>query len=49
MGEQPSDMHPPGTVLQAWSRGWTLNGRLLRPAMVVVAKSEPPPAVDTTA
>ena len=38
MAEQPSDQHPPGTVLQAWSSGWTLNGRLLRPAMVVVAK-----------
>ncbi len=31
--------HPPGTVLQAWTNGWTLNGRLLRPAMVVVAKA----------
>jgi molecular chaperone GrpE len=52
MGEQPSDQHPPGTVLQAWSRGWTLHGRLLRPAMVVVAKGEPqglPNAVNTTA
>jgi len=37
MAEQPSDA-PPGTILQAWSRAWTLNGRLLRPAMVVVAK-----------
>jgi len=39
MAEQPSNDHPPGTVLQAWSQGWTLNGRLLRPAMVVVAKA----------
>jgi molecular chaperone GrpE len=39
MAEQPSDEHPPGTVLQAWSPVWTLNGRLLKPAMVVVAKS----------
>jgi molecular chaperone GrpE len=38
MAEQASDAHPPGTILQAWSRAWTLNGRLLRPAMVVVAK-----------
>ena len=37
MDEQPSASHPPGTVLQAWSSAWTLNGRLLRPAMVVVA------------
>lgn len=29
----------PGTVLQALSAGWTLNGRLLRPAMVVVASA----------
>ncbi len=43
MGEQPSETHAPGTVLQAWSQAWTLNGRLLRPAMVVVAKA---PAAD---
>ncbi len=30
----------PGTVLQAWSAAWTLNGRLIRPAMVVVAAGE---------
>lgn len=39
MAEQPSTEHRPGTVLQAWTPGWTLNGRLLRPAMVVVAKA----------
>jgi molecular chaperone GrpE len=39
MAEQESETHPPGTVLQAWSKAWTLHGRLLRPAMVVVAKS----------
>lgn len=39
MAEQESDTHAPGTVLQAWSKAWTLNGRLLRPAMVVVAKA----------
>lgn len=38
MAEQESAEHPPGTVMQAWSQGWTLNGRLLRPAMVVVAR-----------
>jgi molecular chaperone GrpE len=38
MSEQESEDHPPGTVLQAWTPAWTLNGRLLRPAMVVVAK-----------
>jgi molecular chaperone GrpE len=39
MAEQESTEHPPGTILQAWTNGWTLNGRLLRPAMVVVAKA----------
>ena len=39
MAEQETDSHPPGTVLQVWSKAWTLNGRLLRPAMVVVAKA----------
>ena len=38
MAEQPSTEHPPGTVMQAWTQAWTLNGRLLKPAMVVVAK-----------
>ena len=39
MAEQESAEHPPGTVMQAWSHAWLLNGRLLRPAMVVVAKA----------
>ena len=39
MPEQHSAEHAPGTVMQAWTHGWTLNGRLLKPAMVVVAKS----------
>ena len=39
MAEQPSAEHPPGTVIQSWTAGWTLNGRLLRPAMVVVSKA----------
>jgi molecular chaperone GrpE len=39
MAEQESDLHPAGTIIQAWSKAWTLNGRLLRPAMVVVAKA----------
>jgi molecular chaperone GrpE len=55
MAEQPSDTVPAGHVLAAWTRTWTLNGRLLKPAMVVVAKgaAEPAPAptpgLDTTA
>ncbi len=39
MAEQESPAQAPGTVLQAWTHAWTLNGRLLRPAMVVVAKA----------
>jgi molecular chaperone GrpE len=39
MSEQETSAHPPGTITQAWSQTWTLNGRLLRPAMVVVAKA----------
>jgi molecular chaperone GrpE len=53
MAEQETADHPPGTVIQAWSLAWTLNGRLLRPAMVVVAKAPPAesaaPKLDTTA
>lgn len=30
----------PGSVVQVFQKGWALNGRLLRPAMVVVAKSD---------
>jgi molecular chaperone GrpE len=41
MAEQESAVHPPGTVMHAWTQGWTLHGRLLRPAMVVVAKAPP--------
>lgn len=56
MAEQESVAHPAGTVMQAWTPVWTLNGRLLRPAMVVVAKApieelgaNGDPRLDTTA
>ena len=39
MAEQESVEHKPGTVMQAWTACWTLLGRLLKPAMVVVAKA----------
>lgn len=39
MAEQESVDHKPGTVMQAWTAAWTLHGRLLKPAMVVVAKA----------
>jgi molecular chaperone GrpE len=41
MAEHESFDHKPGTVLQAWTASWTLHGRLLKPAMVVVAKAPP--------
>jgi molecular chaperone GrpE len=39
MAEQEDGDRPAGTVLHTLSPAWTLNGRLLRPAMVVVAKA----------
>ena len=41
MAEQDSPAHEPGTIIQAWTPVWSLHGRLLRPAMVVVAKARP--------
>ncbi|MCS6891591.1 MAG: nucleotide exchange factor GrpE [Rhodovarius sp.] len=42
MQEQPApEGVAPGTVVEAWSAAWTLNGRLLKPALVVVAAGEP--------
>jgi molecular chaperone GrpE len=41
MAEQESNGHTPGSVMHAWTPVWTLHGRLLRPAMVVVAKAPP--------
>ena len=41
MAEQESEAHAPGSVMHAWTPVWTLHGRLLRPAMVVVAKAPP--------
>jgi molecular chaperone GrpE len=42
MAEQETSLQPAGTVVQALTSTWTLNGRLLRPAMVVVAKPSVP-------
>ena len=41
MSEEESAAHAPGSVVHAWTPSWTLHGRLLRPAMVVVAKAPP--------
>jgi molecular chaperone GrpE len=32
--------HPPGHVVQVYQKGWLLNDRLLRPALVVVSKHD---------
>jgi molecular chaperone GrpE len=39
---QPSADHPVGSVLTVVQKGFTLNGRLLRPARVVIARSLDP-------
>ncbi len=41
MAEAPSPSVPAGHVVQAWTPAWTLNGRLLKPAMVVVSTGGP--------
>jgi molecular chaperone GrpE len=38
MATQPSNTAEPGSVLQVVQRGYELNGRLLRPARVIVAR-----------
>ena len=43
MATQPSANHEAGTVITTFQKGYVINNRLLRPAMVVVAK-----AADTT-
>jgi molecular chaperone GrpE len=43
MTMQPSESAEPGSVMTVVQKGYTLNGRLLRPARVVVA-AEPPAA-----
>lgn len=49
MFEVPNSGQMPGTVVQVMAPGFVLNGRLLRPAMVGVAKGEAPTKVDTEA
>ncbi len=41
---RPSAAHPPDTVLQVVQRGYLLNGRLLRPARVIVSTVEETPS-----
>jgi len=44
MAAQPSADQPAGTVLAVVQKGYLLNGRLLRPARVLVAREPDPPA-----
>ena len=49
MVEIPTGDKPPGTIVQVMQAGYVLNGRLIRPALVGVAKGEQVSKVDTTA
>jgi len=40
MSMVPSNEHAPGHVVQVYQKGWLLNDRLLRPALVVVAQHD---------
>ena len=44
MATQPTAEQPPGSVLAVIQKGYVLNGRLLRPARVLVAREPDPPA-----
>jgi molecular chaperone GrpE len=44
MAMQPSSTVAPNHVITVFQKGYVINGRLLRPAMVVVAKAENKPA-----
>lgn len=44
MVTQPTADQPPGTVLAVVQKGYSLNGRLLRPARVVIARAPEPAA-----
>jgi molecular chaperone GrpE len=39
MALQPTDEAEPNTIIKVYQKGYLLNGRLLRPAMVVVAQA----------
>ncbi|WP_395670458.1 nucleotide exchange factor GrpE [Phenylobacterium sp.] len=49
MAEQPGDGVAPGSVLQVMQPGYELLGRLIRPAMVVVAARGAAPSADPSA
>ncbi len=47
MSTQPSSDVEPNTVINVFQKGYLLNGRLIRPAMVVVSKAEDNPQGDS--
>jgi len=47
MVAQPTADHPAGTVMAVIQKGYSLNGRLLRPARVVIARPADPPTGPT--
>ena len=49
LSQQPSETVPEGNVLQVVRIGYTLNGRLLRPASVIVSGGAPAPTVEEEA
>ncbi len=51
MAMEESTHAEPGSVLKVFQKGYMLNGRLLRPAMVVVSKApaQTPPSIDEKA
>ncbi len=48
MDQQESKDHDENTVIQEYSKGYTLNGRILRPAKVVTAKKSAAEKVEET-
>lgn len=49
MSMQPRDDVEPNTVVAVIQKGYSLNGRLVRPAMVMVSRAGTPPSVDENA
>ena len=47
--QQPSEEHPPQTVLQELQRGYKLKGRTIRPTSVIVSTEPETPEQDETA
>ena len=46
MSTQPSSEVEPGQVMTVFQKGYTLNDRLLRPALVIVSATPPEPTAD---